>query len=331
MVDFIGNRAIYKLLNESLKKGTLAHAYIFTGPDGIGKKLLALHLAKSINCLSAKDGLSFCNKCVSCEKIESGSHPDVQLIKPDGKVFKIGQVREIIRDIYYLPFEGNKRVFILEDAHTMNEEAANSLLKTLEEPPASSMLILLTNNLYALLPTVRSGSQVLKFNPIPENEIERYLVEKQNVEPEKARKAAHLAEGSLGTAITFDDELFHEGQKWAVVVLQSMVSSDDSALFNQIKEAVKDEKKFEFYVKILVSLLRDLSIIGIFEDEKRILHKELLAELYDLRKRISEKEIQSIFSDIEDLYMKKTLNLKLDLVLQNIILKHRVQILREVI
>ena len=121
----------------------------------------------------------FCGHCVSCKKIDDGNHPDVKIVEPDGQFIKIDQIRELQHDLQFRPFEGKKRVFIIDSADKMGLPAANSILKTLEEPPRDSILILVTANLHSLLPTIASRSQRLSFSSHRIADVERVLVEKR--------------------------------------------------------------------------------------------------------------------------------------------------------
>ncbi|HQF87704.1 MAG TPA: DNA polymerase III subunit delta' [Acidobacteriota bacterium] len=330
MPPFIGNAAIGRLLAECRRRDTLHHAYTFAGIDGVGKKRLALQLAKSLNCAAAPAGLDACDACVSCRKVDSGSHPDVQVIAPETKVFKIDQVRALIQEIYYLPFEGRRRVFILDDADRMNEEAANALLKTLEEPPESSSLILITANLYALLPTIRSRTQVLKFQPIPVRELEAYLREQAGLPALQAAAAARLSGGSLGLALSLDMEAVAAMQESAFELLVVMAHPNDAALFKHLADAFPPNKSPELMLQILISILRDLVIMDFFQDRDHVMHNDRMETLKSLRAAFSPPVVEYLLREVEELYRKRHLNLRLDTYIQNAILRTRALLLRRI-
>jgi len=150
--EIIGHEHNIKVLLRSIERGRLHHAHIFSGPEGVGKRLTAVSLAKALNCREMV--ADFCGHCVSCKKIDDGNHPDVKIVVPDGQFIKIDQIRDLQHDLQFRPFEGKKRVFIIDSADKMGLPAANSLLKTLEEPPRDSILILVTANLHSLLPAL---------------------------------------------------------------------------------------------------------------------------------------------------------------------------------
>lgn len=158
----LGQGKALTLLNRALSSGRLAHAYLFVGPDGVGKTTCAAALAAVLLCCQPLDGRA-CMRCPGCLKYLSGNHPDFLRIRPDGAAIKIDQIRELKKALYYAPFEGGQRVVLLEDVHTMRREAGNSLLKTLEEPPPGNMLILVGNSTEAILATIVSRCQVIPF------------------------------------------------------------------------------------------------------------------------------------------------------------------------
>lgn len=196
----VGHEKIIAQLRHAIQSSRIAGAYLFVGHAGVGKETVAIHFAKSINCLES--GESACGDCISCRKTDVGNHPDIQIVSPSGAWTRIDQIRELQKRIVYRPLEGVRKVVILREAERMNLEAANCLLKTLEEPPAESVLLLLTANLDALLPTIRSRCQIIKFNPLPPNELARYLNERFHLAEREALSVATLAGGAVGRALT---------------------------------------------------------------------------------------------------------------------------------
>ncbi|MFN8008357.1 MAG: DNA polymerase III subunit delta' [Terriglobia bacterium] len=191
-----GNSLLVDTLRSQLAKGCVPHSLLFSGLPGLGKATLARFLAKALNCQNAS--ADFCDQCSSCLKINSGTHPDVRLFQPDGQFIKIDSMRTLSRESRYHPFEGRRRVFILEEADRLNLEAANSILKTLEEPPESSVLILVTAKLNDLLPTIRSRCQLYRFAPLSLEEMEQLLcLAKRAVSPDR-KLVSRLSAGSIG-------------------------------------------------------------------------------------------------------------------------------------
>lgn len=205
----VGQETVVTSLRRALGASRLPHALLFHGPRGVGKASCAGLLAQALNC-SDTDFVDACGSCVSCRKVVRGLHPDIVWIEPDGAYIKVDQVREVVEAVSYRPYEGRRRVVILDEAHRMNASAQNALLKTLEEPPASSVLVLVTPAPSSLLPTVRSRCQHLRFQPLPLRDLGRHLEEVMEVGPEEARLRAALSSGSVGLALEIDLDTWRE-------------------------------------------------------------------------------------------------------------------------
>lgn len=215
--DIIGQEKAVGILKSQLLSKRIAHSYIFLGPDGVGKKKTALELAKALNCGDPENPP--CGECNSCRKIDNQGHPDVHLIdhlwqsavleeelpKSGRDVIKIGTIRAIQKEISMKLFEGRCRVFIIDSAETLNKEAANCFLKTLEEPSQNSLIILITTTLETLPGTVISRCQQVRFRELPGEFIAKWLKENRDIDDEKAALVAAISQGSLGRAIMLED------------------------------------------------------------------------------------------------------------------------------
>ena len=195
----LGHEKPKALLREAAAKNKMGHAYLFRGPDGVGKKKVALTLAAYLNCKNPRDE-DACGRCPSCRKYFSGNHPDLVVIEPEGAAIKISQVRSVKHQLTFPPLEARLRAVILEDVHTMRREAANSLLKTLEEPAPGNLLILTADQTGEILPTILSRCQIIPFGPLDQKEMARELMRQINVDEPLALTLAAAAEGSLGRA-----------------------------------------------------------------------------------------------------------------------------------
>ncbi len=208
MWQVIGQNRAVSLLQRSLERGALAHAYLFVGPVHVGKMTLAINLAQALNCPAAERP---CGECASCQKIASANHPDVQVIglaqgvnsdesRPRAEI-GIDQIRQMQHSASLPPFEGSYKVFIIDGAESLSTEAANCLLKTLEEPVGRVIFVLLTTNDSLMPATVVSRCQRLELRPVAAAEIESAL-SSRGVEPAKARLLARISHGGLGWALT---------------------------------------------------------------------------------------------------------------------------------
>ncbi|MFC1903719.1 ATP-binding protein [Chloroflexota bacterium] len=202
----VGQDRIVSLLQRGLEKGSLAHAYLLVGSPHVGKMTLALDLARTLNCQSAEPP---CGECVSCQKIASGNHPDVQVIgliqnesSAEAKLISTDQIKEMQHSASLPPFEGKCKVFIIEGAELLSVEAANRMLKTLEEPVGEVVFILLATNDRLLPATVVSRCQRLELTSLPTSELETVLNSRWGVEPPMARLLSRLSHGCLGWALS---------------------------------------------------------------------------------------------------------------------------------
>jgi DNA polymerase-3 subunit delta' len=219
MWQVIGQSRALELLKRSLESERLSHAYLFVGEPHVGKMTLAVNLAQALNCEQVEQP---CGQCRSCLHIAAGNHPDVQLIgrmaNADSsetgtkKEISIAQIKEVQRSAGLQPYEGRHRVFIVDGAEYLNEESANCLLKTLEEPPPKVLFILLTVNDIRLLPTIVSRCQRVELFPLPASVIEQALIEHWQVAPEKVRVLSRLCRGGIGWAVSAsrDESLIQE-------------------------------------------------------------------------------------------------------------------------
>jgi len=201
----IGHREAIGFLKAAYESGRLAHAYLFVGPAGVGKAKTARAFAQLLLCERPK-GHAACNACGSCRKVVAGRHPDLKILEPDTEFIKIEAIREAGRFVGLKPFEGRCKVLILDSAHAMNEEAANALLKTLEEPAPATTLILIAEDIRRLPGTVVSRCQRVVFGALAPEDLATLLVERLGVERRAATELSRLCEGSAGEALRFYED-----------------------------------------------------------------------------------------------------------------------------
>jgi DNA polymerase-3 subunit delta' len=198
MWQVVGHKWAVDLLKCALANERVAHAYLLTGPPQIGKTSLALNFAQALNCLDEEKP---CGQCLACSKIARGSHPDVQIIAGERGTLKIDQMRTLRHEAALSPLEGRWKVYIIRQMEQATAEAANCLLKTLEEPPSSVILMLTASEAEALLPTIVSRCQVLNLRPLATETVQRSLQEHWEVDAERAQLLARLSSGRLGWAV----------------------------------------------------------------------------------------------------------------------------------
>ena len=288
----IGHQQITEQLQHTVASDRIAGAYLFVGPTGVGKETVARYFAQLIFCQQEAQPPIICGECLACRKVDSGNHPDLQFIRPEGSLLKIGQIRELQKQIIYEPLEASRKVYILTDVERMNAEAENCLLKTLEEPPASSVLILLTSNIRALLPTTRSRCQILQFHPMPTQELAEILVEQFSVAPEQATALAIASDGAIGKALT----QLEKGDTLAEEVPEILKATDRLAAF-RLAERFKDNPDT---LGELVTWYRDLLFLQQGAPDDLITHIHSVTELQRIVPRYSRLRIQQAIQTVFD-------------------------------
>lgn len=298
--DFHGNSEVVHRLREMLSRDHLPHAVVLAGGRGSGKYTLSLMLAQALNCLNPpnSEGLpDFCGKCANCTRIGQScdldsrfseavearenlretdkketrifvqTHPDVLVIPPDPPqmMIKVDQVRRVIETIYYRPAEGKEKVYIFTDSAFM-KEAANSLLKVLEEPPEFATIFLLTENPGELLPTIRSRSMTLTLAALAGEDIEKDLAQHHpEWKPAQRALVARLCDGAVGRARNFNLEAYTSARQHALVILNSALRGGEHSDLFKITESYRSgaegREKTEGLIRTLYSLLRDLMFI----------------------------------------------------------------------
>lgn len=288
----IGHQHIIEQLQRTVASDRIAGAYLFVGPIGVGKETVARYFAQLIFCQQDAQPPTVCGTCLACRKVDSGNHPDLQFIRPEGSLLRIGQIRELQKQIVYEPLEASRKVYILTDVERMNAEAENCLLKTLEEPPAASVLILLTSNIQVLLPTTRSRCQILQFHPMPTQELVAVLTDRFSVAPEQATTLAIAVGGAIGKAIT----QLEKGGALTEEIPEILKETDLLAAF-RLAENFKDNPET---LDSLVTWYRDLLFLQQGAPLELITHIHSLEELQTLVPRYSHLRIQQAIQTVFD-------------------------------
>ena len=278
--SFVGNRKTLERLRRKLREGRFPHGLIFSGPEGIGKHTSALMIAKALNCTKALPG-DFCDECSSCRKINSGAHPDVMTISVEDEAahIKIAQVRHLLDMLEFQPLEGRNKVFVIDPADLLNPEAANALLKGLEEPPANTFFILITVNVHELLLTIRSRCQVYNFIPLTPDEIRQHSGAEELI--------VRWSRGSIGRARSLDVSRLKSEREIMLDFLEiALTATEDQfqELLGMSAELGRAKHDFESRMALLSVLIADIIYIteGLTEKLVNIDIQDRLAKLAGL-------------------------------------------------
>jgi DNA polymerase-3 subunit delta' len=281
-----GHRVLLDLVARAAARGSLPPSLIFAGPDGVGKRLAALSLAQLFNCTSVVGAAGgelapdACGECSACRRIARGVHADVLLIEPgDTGSIKVDQVRAAIERTAYRPFEGRRRVVIVDDADAMEAPPQNALLKTLEEPPAASTFVLVTSRPDVLLPTVRSRCQRIRFGPLSPAEIAAVLMRDHEFGEREAHAAAAAAEGSIGRALEGDSEAYVGARDAAEAMLKTVAHAVSPAQRLAAARALGGDKmdrdELGRRLRLVASMLRDIGVLLSHADEQALANGDM--------------------------------------------------------
>ena len=309
--NIIGQKRVISILGRALKSKRMPHALLFHGPEGVGKEAVALELAKALFC--QKDEI-YCNICSDCKRVGQLSHPDLMLIYPAPKQPKneeLQLIREsIIKNPYYrmqpwanpsilidiirnlkktvsmTSYENKGRVVLIFDAHRMTTEAANSLLKILEEPLGKLTLVLVSSQANLLLPTIVSRCQKIRFDPLPWQDIDGALISRENVNPEQAKIFARMSFGSYRRALELLDEDVDQKQNLMIDILRKVLMSDldilsmvESLVNQQEKKVIKD------LIALMLVWFRDAMVMELMQNENDYKEKIINVDRQDTLKK----------------------------------------------
>ncbi len=315
--SIIGHDRPKQILRAVLAKERVAHAYLFFGEEGIGKSLTAKMFAQAVNCEEPiKNGSDACGQCWACKQVENSVHPDVFTIAPDGDQIKIAQIREMQDYLVYRPLIGRYKIYTIEQADRMNASAANSLLKTLEEPPDHSLIILTSARPRHLLPTIRSRCQGLRFAPLSNQEVQAALETHQDRSTESARILAGFSQGRLGVAYTVDPDGIRQERDRVIntIGLDALMEGGVVQVFNAAETITKGDSPAAA-LTWLVHWLRDMLIVKTSDTPKRVMNHDRLTELTTASQHISSDAIIGLLEGLETMRqgMKRNLNAQLQL------------------
>lgn len=314
----IGNDRVKDVLRRHLAANRVPNALLFAGTDGTGKRRFALELAKAFLCrnITNNEACDECSACIRAEqfdfpksddkdahkKVIFSNHADVGTVIAYNRNILVDAIRDLEREAYFRPYEGNARFFLIDDADKMNDAASNGLLKTLEEPASTSHIILISSRPDTLLPTIRSRCQTVRFAPVETEKIEQLLISEGKFTAADAKLNARLAFGSVGHALSINLEKLKPQRETLLRVLQDTISNNDRISLLQTSEKLNDAKNkdsFEDNMEILLTLIRDVWTIALSGDEEKIINIDLATQLKKLAENIDTGRLAGWIDDIE--------------------------------
>ena len=317
--DIVGHELVVQSLKRSVKNNNISHFYLFEGEGGLGKRTLGRTFAKTLLC--EEKGEEPCNRCGSCIKFDHLNHPDYHEIEPEKGIIRKGQVEEIIRGMSMSPFGGDRKVFLMDQAHLMNKEAQNAMLKSLEEPPIYVHMILVTSSSKNLLPTIVSRGQQIRFGQIPISLVAEYLVQREGMATDEARFIAEFSKGSLGRAVQLcSSEDFFQIRDWIIELMDLLIRGESWKIFSAVERFTEEKERVQELLDIMLFWFRDLMVykstgdlsLVINSDKEKLLSEQSFLDL---------DRINDIIKKIQDTSMNLQLNVNYQLSIETMLFK----------
>ncbi len=299
MLDYksvIGHNNIIEHLKKAVVNKKVSQAYIFSGEDGSGKRMLASIFAKTLLCEA--HGEEPCNKCKSCLQIEGNNQPDLIYVTREKASIGVDEIRiQLNNDIMIKPYSSSYKIYIIDEAEKMTEQAQNALLKTIEEPPEYAIIMLLTTSLGKLLPTIQSRCVNLELRVVPEKSIQQFLMEKKQIPDYLAEISAAFSRGNVGRAIKYaSSEDFIQSKDTIVHVLRHIDEMELHEIMDALKEFSAHKLEIEDYIDLMLLWYRDVLLFKVTNDPNRLLYK---SEVRYIAKQASKSDYEGIEAIIE--------------------------------
>jgi len=307
--NLVGHEWAVDMLKKHVVNGTTRHAYLFAGAPGLGRRSLALRFAQALNCQTLVDKGIPCGTCRDCKQIEAMQHPDLNVVQADseGGTLKVDQIRETRRTLTFKPYQSKYRVAIFLRFQEANENAANALLKTLEEAPSYAVLILTANNPEQLLPTIVSRCEVLRLRPLKIEEVKQDL-EKKGIERDRANLIAHISGGRPGYARQLiESESLLEEREERLNDMQSLIAASRVEKFAYANKLARDKESMRQAILIWLSYWRDVMLRTV-QARTPLVNVDRNVEIEDLAGRLNLSAARGVVSGLEDALEKMERN-----------------------
>lgn len=320
----VGHEEVIEHLQSAISTGKVSHAYVFSGESGSGKKLLATTFAMTLQC--EEKGTDPCLKCESCKRTFSKNHPDIiGVVHEKPNTISIEEIRrQIVEDVQIKPYYGPYKIYIVNDADKMTVQAQNALLKTIEEPPAYAVILLLTNNIDGLLPTILSRCVRLDLRVVPDNLVKNYLMERLHIPDYQAEVDASFAQGNIGKAKeAATSEEFAEMTRKVLQLLRYVNDMEVYELVDIMKELAPDKENVYDYLDLFLLWFRDVLMFKATRDVDNLVFKQEINLIKDQARERSYEGLEKILDAVEKAKTRLRANVNFDLVMELLFLTIR--------
>lgn len=324
MQDFnqiIGHEGIIRHLQNAIQAGKVSHAYILQGEEGMGKKTLARAFAKSLQC--EEGGIHPCGRCKSCLQSDSGNQPDVLWITREKASIGVDEIRlRLNADIQVKPYTSPYKIYIIDSADKLTEQAQNALLKTVEEPPEYAVIVLLAGNINNLLPTILSRCVVLDLKPVDKQVIKNFLMSKHQIPDYMADIAANFSGGNVGKAIKYaSSEDFEQKKEDILHILRYIDDMELNEVISGLKTISDNKTSIGDYIDLMILWYRDVLMLKATNDPNLLLYKNEFQSIKKQANIRSYDQIENIISSMEKAKLRLKANVNFDLTIELMLLK----------
>ena len=321
--DVVGHKNIIKYISSAVQADAVSHAYILNGERGSGKRLLANLFAMSLQCQNRAEDGEACGKCLSCKQAQSVNQPDIIKVtheKPN--TISVDDIRtQVNNDIVIKPYSSKYKIYIIPEADLMSAQAQNALLKTIEEPPEYAVIMLLTENAEALLPTIRSRCVMMKLRNIKDQLVKKYLMEQMEIPDYKADVCVAFAQGNMGKAIMLaTSEYFNEIKEEVVHLLRNIDEMNVSELMDAVKKCMTYKMEINDYLDMIAIWYRDVLIYKATKNVDRVVFSDQLRYIKARASKSSYEGIENILDAIEKAKARLKANVNFELTMELLLL-----------
>lgn len=319
--EIVGHEQIKEHMQAAIRDKKPFHAYLFQGEEGVGKEALARTFAAGLQCQSESTDKP-CKECVSCRQMESGNQPDVIWVTREKASLGVDEIREqLCNTMDIKPFSSPYKIYLVPEAEKMTEAAQNALLKTIEEPPEYGIVILMTSNISALLPTIQSRCLTMEFRPLSTAVVESYVKEHCQVPDYQARASAAFAQGNLGKAMRYaKSEDFIERKDHIISLLRHVEQMDLSEMLAVIKDLGTRKDEVRDYIDLMVLWYRDVLLFKATKDINQLLFQDEASYISREASHRSYKKIEEILQAFEKAKVRLRANVNFDITMELMLL-----------